>query len=405
MKERIAVIVQRWTPEVVGGSERNAMRIARYLEPAFKCELLTTTASDAESWRNELPSGVEIYEGMLVRRFPVIGERGSYWRKLHAQMTGAFREFEAGDSLADAAAAIYSEWSVAAQLEWLRAQGPYSPELADFLYRNRNEYRAFIYVTYLYAPTYFGMETTPPSRNLLAPTLHNEPVAYLPIFGAMVRRARALIFHSDAEGALAQRLWGACDHLTLPVGIDQTPALSGPLPSGIRAPYLLYSGRLDAGKGLPGLIDACNPLKGTVQLVLTGEGPMHIQAADWLRNCGFVSDELRRQLMAQALAFIMPSVMESFSIASLEAMAQGTPLIALRASAVLREHVERSGGGLLLDDWSELGDAVHRLLAAPDWCNQLGARGRKYVADQFDDQRAADLLVGSVRQWTRPLKG
>ena len=60
---------------------------------------------------------------------------------------------------------------------------------------------------------------------------------------------------------------------------------------------------------------------------------------------GFVDDERKLALMAGALAFVLPSQYESFSIVTLEAMAQRTPVLVNGRCEVLRDHIEHSGGG------------------------------------------------------------
>ena len=85
---RIAIVVQRCDESVVGGSEALAWQYARLLSDRFDVEVLSSTAIDYVSWRDELPSGVRLRDGIPVRRFPTLFERGPYWYGLHQRMHG-----------------------------------------------------------------------------------------------------------------------------------------------------------------------------------------------------------------------------------------------------------------------------------------------------------------------------
>jgi phosphatidyl-myo-inositol alpha-mannosyltransferase len=103
---------------------------------------------------------------------------------------------------------------------------------------------------------------------------------------------------------------------------------------------VLFVGRLEARKGVKWLLKAFKLLQMSdpaVRLVIAGQGPdrekLELLAEDLkLENVeflGFVSDEKKMQLLAQADLFVSPALFgESFGVVLLEAMASGNMVVA-----------------------------------------------------------------------------
>src|SRR5436305_57783 len=66
---RVAVIVQRYGTDVLGGSETLARQYAHALHPFAAVEVLTTCAADHATWRSHYPAGVTHDGPITVRRF------------------------------------------------------------------------------------------------------------------------------------------------------------------------------------------------------------------------------------------------------------------------------------------------------------------------------------------------
>ena len=54
--KRVAIVVQRCHPDVVGGSETLAWHYATLLRETYEVDVLTTTAIDTNEWANTLPA-------------------------------------------------------------------------------------------------------------------------------------------------------------------------------------------------------------------------------------------------------------------------------------------------------------------------------------------------------------
>ena len=72
---RLAFVVQRYGLEVNGGAEVECRLLAERLSRHMSVEVLTTCAVDYHTWGNHYPPGLEMINGVPVRRFPVDRER------------------------------------------------------------------------------------------------------------------------------------------------------------------------------------------------------------------------------------------------------------------------------------------------------------------------------------------
>ena len=152
-------------------------------------------------------------------------------------------------------------------------------------------------------------------------------------------------------------------------------------------PYLVFVGRVEAGKGSEELLQFFTAYKqrnpGPLALVLisvrrrTGYPPPDIVYT------GFVEDGVRTDGLAGALALAQPSFFESFSMVLTEAWAQGRPVVAQGRTEVLVGQVRRSGGGVWYSGYAEFEAAVDLLAGSPALADGLGRNGRRYAEREY----------------------
>lgn len=110
--------------------------------------------------------------------------------------------------------------------------------------------------------------------------------------------------------------------------------------------YFLSLNRLVRGKGTEIAVQACAALN--LPLKVAGAGPelrnLKKLAGPSVEFVGPVSDEERIKLFQNATALIVASEDEDFGITPVEAMAAGTPVIALRAGGYLETVIEGKTG-------------------------------------------------------------
>lgn len=393
---RIAIVVQRCHESIVGGSEALAWQYATLLRSAGQVEVLTTTALNYSSWSNALPAGVELRDGVTIRRFAVTIGRTPYWHELNRRWSR--QRMLSRSWPVEAAATRCTPWSIALEEEYLRHQGPYSDGLLDFLEKRQADYQAIIFITYLYPTTYFGVARVDRERCLFVPTLHDEPTAYLKVFRFMAQRVRRVIWLTEQEQKLGHAIWGR-----LPgdvVGMAVRTEIVSPAQPGY--PYLLYSGRIDSAKGCDWLLDYFRRWKeqfpSPVRLVLTGEDHIGLKPSHDVVYRGYVSDTEKQSLMAGASVFVMPSAWESFSAATLEAMAQRTPVLVNGECAVLADHVRRSDGGKTFVDPNGFSLALNEMLADPKRRAQMGDNGRSYVLARYKADQVQERLLCAISE-------
>ena len=387
--KRLGIVVQRCHESVVGGAEALAWQYANLLKDDYEVEVLTTTAVDAAYWANALPTGVELRDGITIRRFHIDIGYTPYRSALFSYLLQDFDKYQpsidknGGGAKRPTGPNTHLPWSISLQEELIRHIGPYSKSLIKFIKENRAQYCTLLFVTYLYPTSYFGLLQVPPGYALFAPTLHDEQPAYLSAYKHAARRAGVLIWLSEGEQRLGARLWGDLPGSVVGMHIEATPRAPQPEAT----PYLLYSGRIDPNKGCGELFDHFLQFKrdhpSNLRLVLTGKDDILIPDHPDIDFRGFVSDEEKFALMAGAAVYMMPSGQESFSIVTLEAMAQKAPVLASGACEVIVDHIRRSEGGRIYDDYSGFASALDELLRNADLRREMGERGRKYVLENF----------------------
>lgn len=388
---RVAIVVQRCHESIVGGSEALAWQYARFLSARFHVDVLTSTALNHVSWSNELAAGVTAREGIDIRRFATDFERGPYWYELHRRMMCDVKPHvcTAGDS---------PRWRESQQDEYIRFQGPSCTGLYEFLSREGASYAAAVFCTYLYAPTYFGIRQVPAAKTILVPTLHDEAAAYLPAYAQRYAAHGNRAWLTSAEQRTAQRIWGLSAGDVLGMAVEHVAPAS---PEKRGKPYFLYCGRIEAAKGCDDLLHAFSrlPSRRRVSLVFAGADQMGLPKSSDIEYVGFVDEDRKRALMAGALAFVQPSRYESFSIVTLEAMAQGTPVLVNGASEVLRDHVELSGAGMYYVGTDDLAAKMESLCALDAGERAgMGVAGREYVLANYSAPMIRERVVDYVEQ-------
>lgn len=372
-RPEVAFVVQRFGSDVTGGSEALARAVAERLVETHDITVFTTCARDYVTWRNEVPEGVGREGRLVVRRFRVEEER-------NLAVFNAFAEtlYDRPHSNAD-------------EIEWLRRQGPYVPPLVEALGEEADRFAAVVFFTYLYYPTYWGLKVAR-ERSILVPTAHDEPPLRLRLYREMFELPRAFAFLTPAEERLVRGRFelGARPALVGGMGVDvpASPDVAGfRARHGLLGPWLLYAGRIDAGKGCGEMLSFYERFRVTAEdppdLVLIGRMALPELRQPGVRYLGYLSEEEKAAAMAGARVVLCPSPYESLSIVLLEALALGVPGLVNGRSEVLKDHCLRSNAGLFYGDVDEFVEALGLLVRDVRLRDTLGANGRLYVREEF----------------------
>ena len=371
---KIAVVSPRLhEPGTVGGAETLLWSLARDAAAlGHEVELLCTCAKDHRTWANELPAGSFERDGIAVRRHPVDPRDMDAWMRVQVAIQN-------GETVPDADAVAWLRNSVNSEalVERLR-EGGYDRVLAG---------------PYLFGLTW-SVARAVPEKTLLVPCFHDEPYAHVgPLLDAL-RRVRGFLFNTEPERDLAHRLMpGLAPRVEAVVAMGLEPFEVSKTAfaerTGLRAPYVLYSGRREEGKGTPVLVDFADAFRRRtgrdLHLAMTGSGPVDVPSslAPAFHDLGFVSEREKREAMAGAVAFVHPSLNESLSIVLLESWLARTPALVHAKSPVLRSQCARSGGGLWFRDYPEFEEELLFLLDNPAAAAALAESGRAYAVSEY----------------------
>jgi glycosyltransferase involved in cell wall biosynthesis len=173
--------------------------------------------------------------------------------------------------------------------------------------------------------------------------------------------------------------------------------------------YLLFVGRLEERKNIIGIIEAFEILKGKYsiphKLILVGKygfGGERIKnkvyESEYKNDIiltGYVSDENKYYLMANADAFLFPTFYEGFGLPILEAQSVGAPVVCSNVSSmpeVCGKHA------VLVDpkDTSAIAGAIHKLVSDEDYKNDIIEKGLENVK-RFSWERCAGRIADIMK--------
>jgi len=375
---KIAFVVPRYGPSIIGGAETAARLLAEHLvaRNSWDVDVLTTCAEDFVTWDDVFAPGVETINGVRVVRHRSASGRQPSFHPLSAALLAD----PAGSSMADAE-------------RWLDLQGPVAPDLAEAAGEWDGD--AMVFYPYLYWPTVRVIDHVA-VPTVLHPAAHDEPALHLPIFPPVFAAADALVFQTEAERHLVEGTFPVASHhqLLLGLGVDD-PEVDGPFagdaddgPSPVpEVPFLVCLGRVDAHKGTHVLAEYFSRYKerhpGPLRLVLAGPVVDAPPAHPDIDVPGAVAEADKWDLLARAAALVSPSPWEAFSLVVAESWSARTPVLVNAGCAATVEHCRRSGGGVTFEGYGEFEVAVDRLTAGDGFATTLGRRGREYVDARF----------------------
>ncbi len=402
---RLAYVVPRYGPEVVGGAETAARNLAERLVAArgWEVEVLTTCAADAMTWANEYAPGEVEINGVRVHRF-----------RSEAGRDPEFHPYSGALLAAGPANASTEEAE-----RWIDLQGPVCSQLIGAIRDSPAD--LVVFYPYLYHPTVRGLPLVA-DRSVFHPATHDEPPLRLPVFGPVFGAASALVFQTYGERRLAHRLFpvAATPQIVLGLGVDEEvgspeglpaepggPGAGAPAGDGaalsagasVRArfglgerPFLVSVARyLDDHKGTDLLWSYFREYKsrrpGPLALVLVGQVVKEPEPDPDVISAGMADDRTKWALLRESAALVSASAFEAFSLAVVEGWTAGSAVIVNGRCEATLEHAQRSGGGLWYEDYASFEAALDRLLHEPGLRDELVSRGGRYVDENFRWER------------------
>ena len=218
---RVAYVVQRYGPEIAGGAEQHCREMAERLRSrGHDVHVLTTCARSYVDWANVYEPGESIVNGVTVHRFLVDQTRDNdVVQRAHRTDVGNARV-----ALARGAARPGCD-----------CQGPYAPELAEWLRAHLADFDCVVFFTFLYWTTWQGLRVASGvCPTVLHPTVHDEPALHFSIFDQLFRTPDAFAFSTQEEVDLvARRFHLAPRGEVIGIGVDLARASGAPFPRAV----------------------------------------------------------------------------------------------------------------------------------------------------------------------------
>lgn len=399
---RILHVIQRYWP-YVGGSERYFQEISeRLVADGHSVDVFTTDAWDLEYFwdkrKRHIDTKTETRNGVTIQRYPV-----RHW-PLSRRLAPPLRRVMTW--LSTLPSSEIALWQLANVTPWV-------PDLRRALIQNGVEYD-LIHAANIPFDSIVGaaQELAQHERIpfVLTPFIHlgEHDDSTVRKYYTMRHQVK-LITQSDCVFVQTPRERNflleqsiAAQKIRL-LGMGVTPAdVTGGNPERIRqtleieGPIVLFIGVLAYDKGAIHLIEAMKPLwkdGSDATLVLAGPEMDHFSTyfskqPEWVRaRCrlpGVIVGDEKRDLLAAASVFAMPSRTDAFGIVYLEAWACGLPVIGAWAGGI-PDVIDDSQDGFIVPfgDTQALQDRILLLLTDSTLAQQMGARGRQKVLNRY----------------------
>lgn len=391
--KRIAVVNQRYGAEVNGGSEVYAREIAQRLSTIYNVDVITTTAQNYTTWENVYEAGRSQDGKVTIFRFPVARKRNTYGQSILSKIL------------------FHIPFHIPfLEKKWIEYQGPYSPEAVRYIEEKKDDYDAFIFVTYLYYLTAFGLPMVA-EKSILIPTAHDEKPIWFRYYRELLTKPKALGFLTEEEKRFVASIADISGQFVSVIG------------SGVNVPnkknkdqeddrdidserfkkkyhissrYIIYCGRVDASKGCDELFSYFRnykkKTKSNLELIVLGKLAMPEPKGKDIHCFGFVSDKEKYDAMAGAETLALPSRYESLSLSVLESLSLGIPILVNGRCEVLKGHCKRSQAGLYYNNEKEFIEKLQIIDEKTPAYNAMKQNGPEYIKKYYSWNKTIEEL-------------
>lgn len=375
--KKIGFVTSWYGENISGGAEAELRGIVTHLQEAgVELEVLTTCIKDFSSdWNVDYyKEGAYEVQGICVRRFPV--------RK---------RDTLAFDAVNYK---LMNNLSVTREEEEIfMREMVNSPKLYEYMKEHQEEYALYVFIPYMFGPTYYGIQVCP-EKAVLISCFHNESYVYMSIFKEVFRQLKGIIFLAKPEQELANKVFDLSGVKQGMLGAGVDSAYEGCAQAfvekyKITSPFILYAGRKDEGKNVHTLIKYFLEYKkrnaSDMKLILIGGGNINIpkEGRNDILDLGYVPIQDKFNAYAAATLLCQPSKNESFSLVIMESWLCSRPVLVHEDCAVTKNFAIEAKGGLFFRDYYDFEGCVNYYLENEAIADKMGENGREYVRENF----------------------
>jgi glycosyltransferase involved in cell wall biosynthesis len=400
---RVAFVIQRFGPEIVGGAEMYCRELAIELSQrlSWEIDVYTTCSRDYQIWDNSRPEGVEFDGNLKVFRFKC--------SKKYRLVFAIFKRFVGLIPRAHKKGGLL--YTVRKRLEnlWISLQGPYCPSLNSTLESNSDLYQGIFAFTYLFYPTIQTVRLLS-NKTILVPFAHEEAPFYFVTTLEMLEQVSQIVPCSRGEAELISLVCPSTrTKLNQPAGVGLRIRGAKIARTRSQEKNLLYLGRIGRGKAIDELLESFQLLRAKhpeFRLVLAGvlDKGFALPRLQGVEYLGVVDEEDKERLFAEAFVIVNPSRHESLSLLVLEALARGKPVLANQACLVFRDLAKHVSTIFLYEGKAGFLSAVKHLKGDSENVTGFDARLKEaqiFVADNYSWNKTCQIYESALKKLSR----
>jgi len=231
--------------------------------------------------------------------------------------------------------------------------------------------------------------------------------------------AAAIHFTSKEEAKISERFGLDCTakmpvprDLVIPLGVT-----AGLFPKRLResqVPIILFMSRIEPKKGIDLLIPALESLLGSgieFHFVLAGSNPQDADyeaqiklqihnsiLAKYTTITGFVSGDLKVEILTKADLFVLPSYYENFGLAVAEAMAAGVPVVISDRIHIAEDIQQAEAGWVGPLEVGAIANSIKSALLNPQERQRRGLNGKEYAKKHYNWDAIAQQTIDAYQQ-------
>ncbi|MEG4225092.1 hormogonium polysaccharide biosynthesis glycosyltransferase HpsP [Microcoleus sp. N9_B2] len=243
--------------------------------------------------------------------------------------------------------------------------------------------------------------------------------------------AAAIHFTSKEEAKISERFGLNCTgKMPVPRDLDCTGKMPAPrdlvIPLGVTAdlfpkrlrqsqvPTILFMSRIEPKKGLDLLIPALESILESgieFHFILAGSNPQDAEyetqikvqvenssLAKYTTITGFVSGDLKVELLTKADLFVLPSYYENFGIAVAEAMAAGVPVVISDRIHIAEDIQQAEAGWVGPLEVGAIANSIKSALLNPQERQRRGLNGKEYAKKYYNWEAIAQQTIDAYQE-------
>jgi len=231
--------------------------------------------------------------------------------------------------------------------------------------------------------------------------------------------AAAIHFTSKKEAKISERFGlGSTDKMSVPrdlvIPLGVTAGLFPKKWRESQVPIILFMSRIEPKKGLDLLIPALESILGSgieFHFILAGSNPQdadyetkikvqihNSSLAKYTTITGFVSGDLKVEVLTKADLFVLPSYYENFGIAVAEAMAAGVPVVISDRIHIAEDIQQAEAGWVEPLEVGAIANSIKAALLNPQERQRRGLNGKEYAKKHYNWEAIAQQTIDAYQQ-------